>query len=106
MSSSWPLNQRRADLAFNLFVSYDLDKPGQNYDAVHERIKSLGSWYHAQQSLFYVHTPLTAEQAHARVMAVMDSNDKLMVVDATNAVMYPAPPAHVDAINRVWFEPA
>jgi hypothetical protein len=46
-------------MAFNLFIAYDLDKPGQNYDGVHARIKSLGRWYHAQQSLFYVHTALT-----------------------------------------------
>ena len=28
-------------MAFNLFISYDLDKPGQNYDAVHERSNHL-----------------------------------------------------------------
>ncbi|MGY3344704.1 MULTISPECIES: hypothetical protein [unclassified Bradyrhizobium] len=93
-------------MAYNLFIAYDLDKPGQNYDAVHARIKSLGRWYHAQQSLFYVHTAMTAQEAHAYVGAVIDSNDKLMVVDATNAVMYPAPPMDVEAINRVWFAAA
>lgn len=93
-------------MAYNLFVAYDLDTPGQNYDAVHERIKSLGRWYHAQQSLFYVHTNLTPKEAHDAVLAVMDSNDKLMVVESTGAWMYPAPPADVEAINRVWFEMA
>jgi hypothetical protein len=93
-------------VAYNLFIAYDLDKPGQNYDGVHERIKSLGRWYHAQQSLFYVHTALSAQEAHAAVWAVMDSNDRLMVVDATSAVMIPALPDHVAAINKVWYEPA
>jgi hypothetical protein len=93
-------------MAFNLFISYDVDKPGQNYEAVHERIKSLGRWYHAQQSLFYVHTALTAQQAHEAVFAVMDRNDRLIVVDSTGAWMYPAPPIDVEAINRVWFEMA
>ncbi|MGM4896436.1 hypothetical protein [Tardiphaga sp. 839_C3_N1_4] len=93
-------------MPYNLFIAYDLDVPGQNYDAVHERIKSLGRWYHAQQSLFYVHTTMTPQQAHAYVWAVMDANDKLIVVDATSAVIMPALPAHVDAINAVWFEPA
>jgi hypothetical protein len=91
-------------MSFNLFIAYDLDKPGQNYEAVHNRIKSLGRWYHAQQSLFYVRTELTPKQAHEAVFAVMDSNDKLMVVESTGAWMYPAPPADVEAINRVWFE--
>lgn len=93
-------------MAYNVFIAYDLDKPGQNYDAVHARIKSLGRWYHAQQSLFYVHTALSPAQAHAHVFAVMDPNDRLMVVESTGAWMYPAPPDHVEAINRVWFEMA
>lgn len=93
-------------MANNFFIAYDLDQPGQNYEAVHDRIKSLGRWYHAQQSLFYVHTELSAAEAHRHVFQVMDSNDKLIVVDATGAWMYPAPPDHVDAINRVWFDMA
>lgn len=93
-------------MAFNLFIAYDLDNPGQNYEAVHERIKSLGRWYWAQKSFFYVHTAFSPEEAHRHVFAVMDSNDKLTVVDATGAWMYPAPPADVEAINRVWFEMA
>lgn len=90
----------------NLFIAFDLCDPGQNYKAVHERIKSLGPWYHAQQSLFYVHTAMTPQQAHAHVWVAMDWNDKLIVVDATSAVMMPALPAHVNAINAVWFAPA
>jgi hypothetical protein len=93
-------------MAYNLFVAYDLDKPGQNYDAVHDAIKSLGRWYHAQQSLFYVHTNLSSQEAHAAVIKVMDRNDKLIVVESTGAWMYPAPPDDVEAINRVWFDMA
>ncbi|MCA6108571.1 hypothetical protein [Bradyrhizobium cenepequi] len=89
-------------MAFNLFIAYDLDKPGQNYERVHARIKSLGRWYHAQQSL----TALSPQQAHKAVWAEMDIGDSLIVVDATGAVMTPALPDHIDAINRVWFEPA
>jgi hypothetical protein len=36
----------------------------------------------------------------------MDSNDRLMVVDASSAVMTPALPEHISAINKVWYEPA
>jgi len=59
-------------MAYNLFIAYDLDKPGQNYEAVHERIKSLGRWYWAQKSFFCVHTAFTPEKAHRHVFAVMD----------------------------------
>lgn len=93
-------------MSYNLFIAFDLNKPGQNYDAVHERIKSLGPWYHAQQSLFYVRTAFTPKEAHEYVFEVMDRNDKLIVVVSTGAWMYPAPPDDVEAINRVWFEMA
>lgn len=70
-------------MANNLFISYDLYKPGQNYDAVIEEIKSLGNWASVHKSLWYVNSSLTASQAATRVWAKMDSNDKLIVVDAT-----------------------
>ena len=43
-------------MACNLFIAYDLLQPGQNYEAVRDRIKSLGQWPQFQLSLFYVHT--------------------------------------------------
>ncbi len=47
-----------ARMASNLFIAYDLMKPGQNYDAVRDAIRNLGPWYQFQYSLFYVHTAL------------------------------------------------
>lgn len=41
----------------NILVTYDLNKSGQNYDALIEKIKTLGVW--AQSSnLFGIFTPL------------------------------------------------
>lgn len=89
--------------AFNLLIAYDLIRPGQNYDAVRGRIKQLGRWYQLQYSLFYVHTSLTPQQAHAQVVSVMDANDKLAVVDSWGAVVTPLPRSDIDAINTAWF---
>lgn len=86
----------------NLFISYDLDKPGQNYAAVHKAIKSLGKWMHLQDSFFYVHTGHTQESAAAAVWAVMDRNDKLCVVRAYGASIPNATPEQINAINGVW----
>lgn len=71
-------------MANNLFVSYDLNTPGQDYNSVIEEIKSLGGWAKVQKSFWYVHSTLTASQAFDRVWAKMDRNDSLIVVDATN----------------------
>ena len=35
-------------MAYN---TYDLDKPGQDYNAIHAKIKSLGTWYHPRGGL-------------------------------------------------------
>jgi hypothetical protein len=95
-----------ANMAYNLLVTYDLDKPGQNYDAVHAKIKSLGKWYHPQFSVFYIHTALSARDAHAAIAAVMDGNDKLIVADVTNIIIARALDADIAAINAVWFAAA
>lgn len=68
----------------NLHVSYDLYAPGQNYEKVIDRVKGLGDWAKIHKSYWYVNSSLTAEQARAHVWAVMDANDSLYVVDATN----------------------
>ncbi len=68
----------------NLFISYDLNSPGQNYSTVISKIHSLGVWAKVQKSHFYVATNLTAEQARYAVWSVMDNNDSLLVIDPSN----------------------
>lgn len=71
-------------MANNLFVSYDLRNPGQDYSAAIEAIKQLGSWAKVQKSLWYVNSSHTAQQAVEHVWPTMDRNDSLIVVDASN----------------------
>ncbi|WP_395165357.1 hypothetical protein [Klebsiella variicola] len=70
-------------MANNLFVTYDLIKT-KNYPAVHDAIKSLGSWAKVTESNWYVNSNYSAQDAAKKVMAAMDNDDKLIVVDATN----------------------
>lgn len=72
----------------NLFISYDLISPGQRYDKVSEEIKKHGNWAKVHLSLFYVNSSQSAEQVAKNVWSVMDSNDKLIVIDATNNDCY------------------
>ena len=92
-------------MAYNLFIAYDLMQPGQNYEAVRTKIKSLGQWHQFQLSLFYVHTGYSPQEAYARVVAVMDTNDRLAVIDASGGIVstWERPP--IDAINAIWFQP-
>lgn len=68
----------------NLHVSYDLNKPGQNYEPLIAKIKTLGNWAKIQKSFWYINSVLTAEQAVEILWKVMDANDSLYVVNATN----------------------
>ena len=71
-------------MANNLFISYDLYTPGQDYEKVAKAIKSLGNWAKVQKSFWYVNSGHTASEAVDVVWATMDKNDSLIVVDATN----------------------
>lgn len=68
----------------NLFVAYDLSNPGQNYEQLTSGIKSLGSWARLQQSVWYINSQFTAEQARAKLDRYLDNNDKIIVIDAKN----------------------
>ena len=77
--------------------------PGQNYESVQAAIQSLGKYAKLQFSLYYVHTALNAREAHNFVAAVIDANDRLLVVDAIGGVVS-SPQWLVDSINDVWFD--
>jgi hypothetical protein len=89
-------------MAYNLFIAYDLDIPGQNYDAVRDAIKSLGKWHQFQFSLFYVHTEQGPHEAFSTVASRMDANDRLVVIDARGGVVSTGDRPPIDAINAIW----
>ena len=86
----------------NLFISYDLMNPGQNYEAVQEAIKSLGRWYKFQYSLYYINTSHTAQECDVIIGRALDANDRLLIADSRYAVVRGISQAAIDAINAVW----
>jgi hypothetical protein len=92
-------------MAYNLFIAYDLDTPGQNYEGVRAAIRSLGQWYQFQFSLFYVNTQKSPSEAYAAVISQMDVNDRLAVIDARAGVVSTGDRPPIDAINAIWFTP-
>lgn len=75
-------------MANNLIISYDLNSPGQDYDQVIDKIKTVGNWAKIQKSLWYVNSTLTAEVAAKTIYTTMDNNDSLIVIDSTNNDAY------------------
>ena len=64
-------------------ISYDLNKPGQDYSSLYDEIKELGSWCHPLDSTWFVKTSLTAKQVRDRLLKVMDNSDGLIVAKAS-----------------------
>lgn len=60
-------------------ISYDLNKPGQNYNDLYEAIKALGNWWHHLDSTWIIKSNLTAVQVRDSLTPHMDSNDKILV---------------------------
>ncbi len=76
-------------MANNLHISYDLYSPGQNYEAVIDRIKGLGSWAKIHKSYWCVSANMTPSDAVNAIKPALDTNDTVYVVDAlTNAAAW------------------
>ena len=62
-------------------ISYDLKRPGHDYDTLYQTIKSLGEWQHPLESTWLVYTGLSADEICSTLRADgrMDENDLLLV---------------------------
>ncbi|MFZ6765578.1 hypothetical protein ACO0LM_00730 [Undibacterium sp. Di26W] len=89
----------------NLFISYDLMSPGQDYNSVQEAIKRLGPWVKFQYSMFYVNTKLSVDEAYNFVRLHLDPNDKLAVIQAHGGMVDHCDQPVIDAVNEIWFTP-
>jgi len=61
-------------------VSYDLNKTGQNYNALYEELKKSPGWCHTLDSTWLISTQETADQLSTRLRAHLDNNDNLLVI--------------------------
>lgn len=60
-------------------ISYDLNKPGQNYSELYKAIKNLGSWWHYLDSTWLIDSSFTAIKISEHLRTHMDKNDSLLV---------------------------
>jgi hypothetical protein len=68
-------------------ISYDLDKPGQNYDKLIARLKVHGA-VRVLFSQWALSTAWTAEQLANDLHAYTDSNDRILVVEISGQWAY------------------
>ena len=67
-----------------LLISYDLNRPGQNYNSLHEEIKKAGTWWHHLESTWIISTSHGPEKWEQRLRRHMDENDSLLVIEVCN----------------------
>jgi len=61
-------------------ISYDLLKPGQNYQSLYGAIKSYTRWARINQSVWAVVTNNSAVQIRDHLLNHLDSNDRIFVI--------------------------
>ena len=64
-------------------ISYDLNRPGQDYNAVIDAIKDLGAWAHPLKSMWFVDTQLTASGLYDVMRKFIDGSDRLFISRVT-----------------------
>lgn len=64
-------------------ITYDLVKPGQDYDGLISKIKTLGNWWHYLKSTWLVDTNLNAKQIYEQLKANLDSSDNILIIKVT-----------------------
>ena len=64
----------------NIFmISYDLNKPGQNYSKVRETIESFGAWCHYLESTYLIKTYSSIETVTHAISRHLDGSDRVIV---------------------------
>ncbi len=71
-------------MANNLFVSYELNQSEQDNGRVTDAIQALGRAMKLHKSLWYVSGNFSSEDAADKVRESMNSDDTLIVIDATS----------------------
>lgn len=62
-----------------LIITYDLNSPGKNYEALLQRIKTNIPWAKLGGSSYLIITEKTPAQIRDHLKGVLDVNDKLFV---------------------------
>jgi len=66
-----------------LSISYELHKPGQNYDDLYKTIMTAPSYCHVMTSHWFIRTDQSAKTWSDILCKKIDVNDNLFVVDIT-----------------------
>lgn len=67
-------------------ITYDLNTEGKDYNALYDRIKSLGQWFHPLESVWFLHpsSNIDVNAITEQLRTTMQNNEHIFVVEITN----------------------
>lgn len=72
-------------------ITYDLNKPGQDYSGLYAAIQGLGLYKHPLDSTWFVKTSKTGENIRDALKQKIDGNDKLFVTEVSGWASFNLP---------------
>lgn len=66
-------------------VSYDLMSPGRDYQEVYDYFKEFDDKTKPLYSVYFIHTDHTAKQIRDELKALVDENDKILVIKVSTS---------------------
>jgi hypothetical protein len=69
-------------------ISYDLKKPGQNYDLLYDALKNASSWWHYLESTWLIDSHESIDAWQRRIQSRIDANDCFLIVELNSANAY------------------
>lgn len=81
-----PAHNERKDMT-KYVITYDLRKPGRNYDGLIAAIKTY-AWAKVNESSWFISTNQTPSEVRDKISATVDSGDRLMVTALTGAAAW------------------
>lgn len=67
-------------------ISYDLNKPGQNYEDVRKVIESFGAWCHYLESTYLIKTSSSIFDVESAISKHLDGSDRLLVCEVVKPI--------------------
>lgn len=61
-------------------ITYDLRKPGRDYNSLYEALKSFGTWGKINESTWAIVSSLTSRQIYDFLSKHIDANDRIFII--------------------------
>ncbi|NBI06690.1 hypothetical protein [Senegalia massiliensis] len=65
-------------------ISYDLNKPDNNYESLYETIKSYEAWWHHLDSTWIIETSSSCQSVSNNIKSHIHSDDNLLIIEVKN----------------------